>query len=179
MVTASPAVLTVSRKVFRGHGAQIPLAATVLPSEVACAIELRVSSLPRTSAIPYQDCRAPRSRRPGVATAAGITAAARPSASWIWPRQTAQYRSYFDATSPVCPHQPCTARSQPELTTRRPSTTSLWVTGHHKLDAKRHRSGVHRLRLPFLYGTPEWAICAWRCPDEGGWPSRIGAPAGW
>ena len=41
MVTVSPAVLTVSRKVFWGQGAQIPLAATVLPSEVACAIELR------------------------------------------------------------------------------------------------------------------------------------------
>ena len=71
MVTVFPAVLTVSRKVSWGYGTQIPLAATVLPSEVACAIELRISSLPRTSASPYQDCRAPRSRRPAVATAAG------------------------------------------------------------------------------------------------------------
>lgn len=58
MVTASPAVLTVSRKVSWGHGTQIPLAATVRPSEVACAIELRISPLPQTSASPYQDCRA-------------------------------------------------------------------------------------------------------------------------
>jgi len=103
MVTVSPAVLTVSRKVSWGHGAQIPPAATVLPSEVACAIELRISSLPRISASPYQDCRSPRSRRPGVATAVGNPPAARPSAAWIWPRQAAQYRSYFDVTLPVCP----------------------------------------------------------------------------
>jgi hypothetical protein len=113
MVTAFPAVLTVSRNMSWGHGAQIPLAATVLPSEVACAIELRISSLPRTSASPYQDCRAPRSRRPGVATAAGNPPAARPSTAWIWPRQAAQYRSYFDVTAPVCPGKPgTTARAR-------------------------------------------------------------------
>ncbi len=81
IVTVSPAVLTVSRKVSWGHGVQISLAATVLPSEVACAIELCISSLPRTSVSPYQDCRAPRSCRPGVATAVGNPLAARPSAS--------------------------------------------------------------------------------------------------
>src|SRR5450755_1070835 len=108
MVTVSPAVLTVSRKVSCGHRAQISLAATVLPSEVACAIELRISSLPQTSARPYQDCRAPRSCRPGEATTAGNPPAARPSAAWIWPRQAAQYRSYFDVTPPVSPGKPGT-----------------------------------------------------------------------
>jgi hypothetical protein len=96
------------RKASWGQGAQIPLAATVRPSEVACAIELRISSLPQTSASPYQDCRAPRSRRPGVATAAGNLPAARPNAAWIWPRLAAQYRSYFDVTLPVCPGKPGT-----------------------------------------------------------------------
>ena len=57
MVRASPAALMASRKVSWGHCAQIPLAATVLPREVAWAIELCVISPARTSASPYQDCR--------------------------------------------------------------------------------------------------------------------------
>ena len=112
MVRASPVALITSRKVSRGHSAQIPLAATVLPSEVACAIELRVTSPLRTSASPYQDCRSPRSCRPGIATAAGNPSAARPSASRIWPRRPAQYRSYFDVTPPVCPDDHSTRQSR-------------------------------------------------------------------
>jgi hypothetical protein len=112
MVRASPSALIMSRKVSRGHCAQIPLAATVLPSEVACAIELRVTSPLRTSASPYQDCRSPRSCRPGIATAAGNPLAARPSASRIWPRRPAQYRSYFDVTPPVCPDDHGTRQSR-------------------------------------------------------------------
>jgi len=127
-----------------GQGAQIPLAATVLPSEVACAIELRISSLPQTSASPYQDCRAPRSRRPGVATAAGNPPAARPSAAWIWPRQAAQYRSYFDVTLPVCPGNPGTTAHAEGAMACRFNTTSLSVTNAHELDAKYPPFGTFR-----------------------------------
>jgi hypothetical protein len=87
-----------------GHCAQIPLSAMRLPSEVAWAIELRVILPARISASPYQDCRSPRSRRLGVATVPGNPSAARPTASRISPRWAAQYRSYFDVTPPVCPH---------------------------------------------------------------------------
>ena len=112
MVRASPVALIMSRKVSRGYCVQIPLAATVLPSEVARAIGLRVTSPMRTSASPYQDCRSPRSCRPGVATAAGNPSAAWPNASRIWPRRPAQYRSYFDVTPPVCPDDHGTRQSR-------------------------------------------------------------------
>ena len=55
----------------------MPLAATVLPSDVACAMELYVISCARTSATPYQDRRAPSRARPGTLTLAGAPAAAR------------------------------------------------------------------------------------------------------
>jgi hypothetical protein len=55
-----PAESMVKRNVVSGHDAHTPLAAMVLPKDVAWAIELRMTSWPRTSAIPYQDCRSPR-----------------------------------------------------------------------------------------------------------------------
>ena len=66
----------------------MPLAATVLPSDVACAMELYVISCARTSTTPYQDRRAPSRVRSGTLTIAGAPATARCTCARIcgsWP----------------------------------------------------------------------------------------------
>jgi len=101
VIVSMAAVSTTNRNVSCGHGAQMPLAATVLPSETAWAIALRVTSRPRTSAVPYQDRRAPSCRNSGTETVAGTPVAASRTAARISSNSAAQYVSYFDAIPPA------------------------------------------------------------------------------
>jgi hypothetical protein len=88
----------VNRNVCPAQGAQIPLTATILPSEAAWAINPFAGSRSRTSTTPYHDCRSPRWRNPVTSTVAGIPEAASLTAARISSRRAAQYISYFDAT---------------------------------------------------------------------------------
>jgi hypothetical protein len=76
MVSTSPREPIVNRNARSGYCAQMPQAATVRPSDAACAPELDVISRMRTSATPYQDCRCPSWVKPGTLTVAGIPLAA-------------------------------------------------------------------------------------------------------
>ena len=92
----------VNRNVRSGQAAHMPLAAIVLPSDVAWAIELRVIWLPQTSAVPYHDCRSPRRRTPATSTVAELAWTAAWIVALISSRRAVQYASYLDATTPVC-----------------------------------------------------------------------------
>jgi len=102
MVSMSPAAATANRNVKSGQATQMPLAATALPNDAACAIELRITLRPRTSATPYQEWRSPTLHRPGSTTTAGKPATALSTAARTSLSRPAQYESYFDATPPVC-----------------------------------------------------------------------------
>src|ERR1035438_6017138 len=77
----------------------MPLAATTLPNEAACAIELRITPRPHTSQAPYQEWRPPaQTRQRDYHREAGHRALNRGTDLSSRP---AQCESYFDATPPV------------------------------------------------------------------------------
>src|SRR5713226_4007541 len=101
-MVSAPVAPMVNRNVHSGQAAHMPLAATVRPSDVAWAIELRVISRPQTSATPYHDCRSPKRRTFATSTIAAAPLTAAWSAALISPRCAVQYLSYLDAIAPVC-----------------------------------------------------------------------------
>ena len=105
----SPASAMVNRNADCGHGAHRPPAAIATPSALAWAIELRVTSRPRTSTAPYHDWRSPTPRKPASPTCAGTPLAARSTATRIAASCPAQYESYLDATRQVCSATQATA----------------------------------------------------------------------
>ena len=116
--------------------ARIPLAATVLPGEVACAIELSISSLPADLGQPV----------PGL-TGAEVAQARGGNRGRRSPGGTAERRlDLAQACRPVpvvfrrqpasVPWQAWHHSPMPEAMACRFNTTSLSVTNTHELDAK-------------------------------------------